>query len=117
MPARPQGVAPLSPVHGRGDNAAAFPAGRDRNRAPAFSARRSLLAASQLEDVAQRLAVYARTLNRRLQAEGSSFRRLLNGARSDVARQLFKGTRMDVATIAHVLGYADSSSFSHAFRG
>jgi AraC-like DNA-binding protein len=69
-----------------------------------------------LEDVAQRLAIHPRTLNRRLQAEGSSFRRLSSGARSEAAQQLLEGTRMDVTTIAHVLGYADSSGFSHAFR-
>ena len=69
-----------------------------------------------LEDVARYLSMHPRTLNRRLQAEGSSFRTLLNRARSEAARQLLTVTRMDITTIAHVLGYADSRGFSHAFR-
>ena len=39
-----------------------------------------------LEDVARYLSMHPRTLSRRLQAEGSSFRSLLNGARSEAAR-------------------------------
>lgn len=69
-----------------------------------------------LEDVARYLSMHPRTLNRRLQAEGSSFRTLLSRARSDAAQQLLTVTKMDITTIAHVLGYADSSGFSHAFR-
>jgi AraC-like DNA-binding protein len=69
-----------------------------------------------LEDLARYLSMHPRTLNRRLQAEGSSFRTLLSRARSEAARQLLTVTKMDITTIAHVLGYADSSGFSHAFR-
>jgi AraC-like DNA-binding protein len=69
-----------------------------------------------LEDVAHYLSIHPRTLNRRLQAEGSSFRALLSRARSEAARQLLTVTKMDITTIAHALGYADSSGFSHAFR-
>ena len=69
-----------------------------------------------LEDIARYLSMHPRTLNRRLQAEGSSFRTLLSRARSDAAQQLLTVTKMDITTIAHVLGYADSSGFSHAFR-
>jgi AraC-like DNA-binding protein len=48
-----------------------------------------------LEAVASELSVQPRTLNRRLQAEGKSFRELVNQARFEVARQLLAGTRMD----------------------
>jgi AraC-like DNA-binding protein len=69
-----------------------------------------------LEDVARYLSIHPRSLNRRLHAEGSSFRTLLSRARSDAARQLLTLTKMDITTIAYVLGYADPSGFSHAFR-
>jgi AraC-like DNA-binding protein len=69
-----------------------------------------------LEGVARYLSMHPRTLNRRLQVEGSSFRALLSRARSEAARQLLTVTKMDITTIAHVLGYSDSSGFSHAFR-
>jgi AraC-like DNA-binding protein len=69
-----------------------------------------------LETVATELSVQPRTLNRRLQAEGKSFRELVNQARFEVARQLLAGTRMDIADIAFALGYADPSGFTHAFQ-
>jgi AraC-like DNA-binding protein len=69
-----------------------------------------------LEAVASELSMHPRTLNRRLHAEGKSFRELINEARFDVARQLLAGTRMDVADIALALGYADPSGFTHAFQ-
>jgi AraC-like DNA-binding protein len=69
-----------------------------------------------LEAVASELSMHPRTLNRRLQAEGKSFRELINEARFDVARQLLAGTRMDVADIALALGYADPRGFTHAFQ-
>ena len=49
------------------------------------------------------------------EAEGTSFRRLLNEVRFEVAGQLLPGTRMGVTEIAGSLGYADTSAFTHAF--
>ena len=69
-----------------------------------------------LEAVASEMSMQPRTLNRRLQAEGKSFRQLVNEARFEVARQLLAGTRMDVTNVALALGYADPSGFTHAFQ-
>jgi AraC-like DNA-binding protein len=69
-----------------------------------------------LEAVASELAMQPRTLNRRLRAEGKSFRELVNEARFEVSRQLLAGTRMDITDIALALGYADPSGFTHAFQ-
>ena len=60
--------------------------------------------------------MHPRTLNRRLRAERTTFRKLLNQARFDVARQLLAGTHMDVSGISGALGYAETSAFTHAFR-
>jgi AraC-like DNA-binding protein len=71
---------------------------------------------TSLEAVASELAMQPRTLNRRLRAEGKSFRELVNEARFEVSRQLLAGTRMDITDIALALGYADPSGFTHAFQ-
>jgi AraC-like DNA-binding protein len=92
-------------------------------RQPSFTDRLTRILSAQLtfgggslKDVARYLSMHPRTLNRRLHAEGASYRTLLSRARSEAAQQLLTVTRMDVTTIAHSLGYADSSGFSHAFR-
>jgi AraC-like DNA-binding protein len=69
-----------------------------------------------LEEVAADLSVHPRTLKRRLQAEGASFRSLLNESRFHVARQLLAGTRIEVTDIALALGYSEASGFTHAFQ-
>jgi AraC-like DNA-binding protein len=69
-----------------------------------------------LESVAAELGLHPRTLNRRLKDEGSTFRDLLNDARYEVARQLLRVTRVDIADIGEALGYADPSGFTRAFE-
>lgn len=69
-----------------------------------------------LESVASDLLMEPRTLNRRLQAEGLSFRDLRNRARFDAARTILAGTGMGVTDLALALGYADTSAFTTAFR-
>ena len=77
---------------------------------------RVLFGDSTQEAVARSLRMHPRTLNRRLRAERTTFRKLLNKARFDMAQQLLAGTRMDVSGISGALGYAESSAFTHAFR-
>ena len=77
---------------------------------------RAVFADATLDSVANDLLMQPRTLNRRLQAEGTSFRDLLNRARFDVACTLLAGTGMAVTDVALTLGYADTSAFTHAFR-
>ena len=69
-----------------------------------------------LETVAHRLTMHPRALNCRLEAEGTTFRKLLNEVRFEVAGQLLLATRMGVTEIAAALGYADTSGFTHAFH-
>jgi AraC-like DNA-binding protein len=66
--------------------------------------------------VAASVGLGPRTLNRRLEAEGTSFRGLLDTARHDVACQLLATTRMAVTEIGTALGYATPSGFARAFR-
>jgi AraC-like DNA-binding protein len=68
------------------------------------------------EQIARRFAMHARTLNRRLQISGTSFRALVEETRFEMARQLLQDTVMDVRQIALVLGYTHSGTFTRAFR-
>ena len=69
-----------------------------------------------LEEIANELSMQPRTLNRRLQAEGTTFRELISEARFEVACRLLKVTSMQIADIARALGYANAAGFSHAFQ-
>lgn len=75
-----------------------------------------ILGESFLESIARDLSLHPRTLNRRLQDEGTTFRHLVNEARFEVARQLLNATTISVAAIGHALGYADASGFTRAFE-
>ena len=65
--------------------------------------------------VARRLGMHERTLGRRLQASGTTFQRLLDETRLDMARQLLRNTRVPVARVAAALGYHDPTVFTRAF--
>lgn len=71
---------------------------------------------ASLEEIASDLSIQPRTLNRRLQAEGTTFRELINEARFEVACRLLEVTRMQIADIGLALGYANATGFSHAFH-
>ncbi|MCX5591764.1 AraC family transcriptional regulator [Alcaligenes endophyticus] len=69
-----------------------------------------------LEQVASALHVSTRTLARRLADEGSSFQRIKDTLRRDLAVELLNKTRIPVADIAHKLGFEDATAFNRAFR-
>jgi AraC-like DNA-binding protein len=69
-----------------------------------------------LSDVAAELCVHPRTLRRRLDEEGTSFRDLLNEARSTVAVDLLRNVGLTVEEVAKRLGYTEVSTFSNAFK-
>ena len=79
---------------------------------------RTLLAqgAANRQATAQQLALHRRTFNRRLRAQGTSFREILDDVRHEAARQLLRDTALPVIGVAAALGYAEASSFNHAFR-
>lgn len=69
-----------------------------------------------IEDVADALHVSSRTLQRRLQDEGSSFQSVLEGARHQLARHYLNNSVLELNETAYLLGYEDSNSFVRAFR-
>jgi len=68
-----------------------------------------------IEQVAQQLHLSTRTLHRRLEDEGSSFRLIKEATRRDIAYARLTKTRQPIAQLAADLGYADTSTFYRAF--
>jgi AraC-like DNA-binding protein len=62
------------------------------------------------------LNLSARTLDRYLEKEGESFRKLSNRTRHEKALELLEDDRLTVTHIAHELGYTDMSNFARSFR-
>ncbi len=69
-----------------------------------------------LPGIAEELDVHPRTLRRRLAEEGTSYRALLNEARSAVAADLLRNVGLTVEEVSTRLGYTEVSTFSHAFK-
>jgi AraC-like DNA-binding protein len=69
-----------------------------------------------VEDIADALHVSSRTLQRRLQEEGSSFQRVLDEARHQLARHYLNNSVLELNEAAYLLGYEDGNSFVRAFR-
>ena len=78
--------------------------------------RSSELPLPELADAASRLHMSERTLNRRLQKEGTSFREIRGNTLGSRARQYLDTTDYSVEAIAALLGYQDAANFRRAFR-
>ena len=68
------------------------------------------------DQVAALFSMHSRTLSRRLNDFGTSFRQLVDEVRFAIARQMLEDSAMDVAQIAELLDYADASALTRAFR-
>lgn len=69
-----------------------------------------------MEEVAAGLGMSVRTLRRRLAREGTGFRELLDEVRQELAGRLLATGVLGVEDVALRLGYAEATSFIHAFR-
>lgn len=68
-----------------------------------------------LDDIADRLHLSSRTIHRRLEDEGSSFRGIKDALRRDMALARLTKSEDSIAQVAADLGYADPSAFYRAF--
>jgi AraC-like DNA-binding protein len=66
--------------------------------------------------VASNLAVSNRTLQRRLREEGTTFQKVLEEVREELARHYLSATDYTSAEISFLLGYEEPNSFFRAFR-
>ncbi len=68
------------------------------------------------EAVAQALLLSERTLQRRLQDEGTSYQHLLDDTRRELASQYLGQANLTLLEISYLLGFSDPSNFFRAFR-
>jgi len=68
------------------------------------------------EAIATLFSMHSRSLNRRLNAFGTSFRQLLDEMRFEIARQMLEDSTMELGQIAGLLDYAAPRVFTRAFR-
>lgn len=66
--------------------------------------------------LATRLKVSVRTLHRALAAEDTSYRRLLDQFRLEIAVRHLRDDRMSVAEVAFLVGFSELSAFHRAFK-
>lgn len=69
-----------------------------------------------LDGCARRLHLSNRTLQRRLDAAGSSFQQALDATRRQLALGWLADSRLKLAEVAQLLGYADQAAFTRAFQ-
>jgi AraC-like DNA-binding protein len=68
------------------------------------------------DQVADELRMSERTLQRRLEEEGTSFVQLLDGTRRELAEQYLGRLQLALAQAAYLLGFADQRSFFRACK-
>ncbi len=66
--------------------------------------------------VAKKLHMSARSLQRRLQGEGTSFAEVLSDLRRDLALRYLQDQRISIAEVAFLLGFLDATAFHRAFK-
>jgi AraC-like DNA-binding protein len=86
------------------------------SRARAALIRRLPHGEPQRKKIASALEMSERTLQRRLGAEGTSFQRLVDDTRRDLAQQYLGQNDLSLADAAYLLGFRDRSSFFRASK-
>ncbi len=66
--------------------------------------------------IAEVLHMGVRALQRKLREEGTTFKTLLDGTRRELACQYIRDSRLNLNEISFLLGFAEVSSFSRAFK-
>lgn len=71
---------------------------------------------AKADTIAAELGMTRRTLTRKLAELGTSFQSLLDGLRKELAQRYLTDSGISMAEIAFLLGYTETSAFTHAFR-
>ena len=66
--------------------------------------------------VAERMGLSARSLQRRLNAVGVTYKAVVDEARRELAMSYLSRSRTSVTEVTYLLGFSDTSSFARAFR-
>jgi len=70
----------------------------------------------KIAEIARRLGVSSRTMQRRLGESGATYSDLVGDVQLDLARQYLSRKDLSVAEVAFLSGYSDPAAFHHAFR-
>lgn len=68
------------------------------------------------DEAARSLNLHRRTLSRRLRAQGTTFQRVLDSVRFEVACKLLADADRPMSEVSARLGYGEPSTFGRAFR-
>ena len=68
------------------------------------------------EALARRLRISERTLKRKLRLEGTSYRKIVDDLRTQVAIKYLRDTELAIIDVASHLGFSDPGNFRDAFR-
>lgn len=69
-----------------------------------------------MDDVARTLGLSRRTLQRRMEAEGTRFQQVLQQTRTSLARHYLETTQLPAAEISFLLGFDEPNSFYRVYR-
>jgi AraC-like DNA-binding protein len=71
---------------------------------------------ARVGEIARQLGLSERTLARRLVAEGLTYSEILESLRRELARQYLADPGLSISQVAWLLGYEETSAFTHAFK-
>ena len=70
----------------------------------------------ELEQVAQKLGVNVRTLQRQLEDDGATFSQVINAVRRELAVRYVQSGQHSLGHVAELLGYSTQTSFTRWFK-
>ncbi len=68
------------------------------------------------DSIARELNLSARSLQRKLHEEGTTYKQLVDDTRRELAAQYVKQSRLSINEITYMLGFSEPSNFTRAFR-
>ncbi|HEX5212180.1 MAG TPA: AraC family transcriptional regulator [Pseudolabrys sp.] len=71
---------------------------------------------ANLDEIARRLGISQRTLERRLSREKLTFSTVLGELKTDLSKRYLAEDNLSISQVAWLLGYQQVSSFTHAFK-
>lgn len=74
------------------------------------------LSHANMPDVAEKMCMSVRSLRRKLEQEGVSYKNIVDTYRRKMAAYYLEQRHLSLDQISEKLGYSDSASFSHAFK-
>jgi len=70
----------------------------------------------ELQKLCRQFSVSSRTLQHKLNVEGTSFRQILSDVQANIALTLLSQQHLEVSAVSDLLGFSEVSAFSRAFK-